>query len=163
MSKFLSQDRPFQSGLIPVCMGFCLMGMSCCVDAGVMTSGSAVASADLLCGVVSSPGLRVWNLASAATVKSTHGRVFVDFGAIDSDFGSPISRLLLVAGSQGGRYLLETSASSSAAGGEGRVVAFFCGREYLFSSPSVGAWFRAMKLGAFLAVPPDELLRPPRD
>jgi len=140
------------------------------VEGAMITSGSAVTSADLLGVDLSSAESQGWKLARAAVVTSTRGRLFVDFESMNRELGTRISGLLLSTRSLGQRFLLDTSSSSSVAGagagaggrGRGRGVLFFCGSEWILS-PGVAAWIRAMKLGFLLAVPPDELLRPPRD
>ena len=161
MSRFSSQDRPLQSGLIPVWLAFCLMFTATGVEGAMITSGSAVTSADLLCGDLSSAESQGWNLARAAVVASTRGCLFVDFDFLNRGLGSRISGLLLSAHSSGQRFLLDMSSSSSFGGGGGGSVLFICGSEFALS-PGVAAWVRAMKLGSLSAVPPDEVLRTPR-
>ena len=165
----LSLSRHFrhsQIGLIPVCMAFCLMVTSDRIQAAVITSSSSIISADSLCSDLSSPELQVWSLARAAGVKTTRGCLFVDLDFMNRGLGPRISGLLLSAHSSGQRFLLDTSSSSSLGGGGGGGgvggVLFICGSEFALS-PGVAAWVRAMKLGSLSAVPPDELLRPPRN
>ena len=165
MSRFNSQDRPLQSGLIPVGLAFCLMFTATRVEGGMITAGSGVTSADLLCSHLSSPELQGWNLARAAVATSTRGCLFVDFESMNRELGIRISGLLLSTRTLEQRFVLDTSSSSSVAGGGargGRGVLFFCGSDCTLS-PCVAAWIRAMKLGFLSAVPPEELLRPPRD
>ena len=164
MSVSNSQYCHFQFGLIPVCLAYWLMLMPCGVDAGVITSGCRVTSVDLLCGNVSSLELEGWDLANAAVVKSARGCLFVDLAALDSSFGTRISGMLMVVGYQGQPFLFNASSASPSGGGGNVVVAmFFCGRQIGLFSPSARDWARAMKLESLLAVPPEEMLKPPRN
>ena len=164
MSDFFSQNRHLQTGLIPVCMAFCLILAPCRVDAGVMTAGSEVTATDLLCRNVSSTKLQGWNLASAAVVKSASSCLMVDLGSLDPNFGKHISGLRWVNGFPSQRFLLDTSFPSSVGGGGiGTVTWLICDSVFPLMAPSAEDWIRAMKLGSLLAVPPEELLKPPRD
>ena len=157
--------RHFQIGLIPICVAFCLMVTSNRTQAAVITSSSGVISADSLSSDLSSPDLQVWSLARAAVVKTTRGCLFVDLDFMNRGLNSRISGLLLSVHSSGRLFLLDTSSSSSSSLGgsdDGGRVLIICGSEFA-SSPGVAAWVRAMKLGSLSAVPPDELLRPPRN
>ena len=133
MSLLFSQNRHFQSGFIPVCLAFCLTIISARVDAAVITSGSGISSADLLCNHPSPPELQGWNRVRAAVVKSTRGCLFVDLESMSRGLGARVSGLLLSFDSLGQRFLLDTSSSSGGGGGGCVGVLFFHGCEFAFS------------------------------
>ena len=163
MSEFCRPNRRFHSGFIPVCSAFCLLMILNQVHAGVITAPSAVTSAELRCENISSPELQGWNLASSAMVKPNRNCLIVDLGALDSNFGKRVSGLRWIVDVPCQRFLLDTSTSSSA--GVRRtstVVLLLSVCEFSLTLPCIENWIRAMKLGSLLAVPPEEMLKPPR-
>ena len=154
--------RHFQIGLIPVCMVFCLMVASNQIQAAVITSSSGMISADSLCSDLSSPELKMWSFAQSAVVKTTCSCLFVDLDFMTRGLDSQISGVLMSIHASGERFLLDTSSSSSLGRrGDGGVLPI-CGSEFEYSWRVV-AWVRRMERLSLLAVPPDELLKPPRD